>query len=268
MDSSQYSVILNNEAVLANAAHFMTGQRAFVAKLVPINDILEKLPQQELDFLALQAFSEFMTATEDLIGWVSVLRQWNPVEEYSLFQLLDSVWVGPELEFEVIDYLSKLDTDGLRGLLHVPSDHELLAMGLRSEEVAQINGSIHSKLEGFLKVARLRTGNKRGLVKGFNKVKHMLLAIPTDTFEGHQVLLPKIGGITPAGDNSPRKTIIDGARIDTNSDYIRGRVRRTLEIQAILCDVMQFILYARYQQPYVHPKWVHEVYAMLFPDAE
>jgi hypothetical protein len=68
MDSSQYSAILNNEAVLTNATHFMTGQRAFVAKLIPINDILEKLPQQELDFLALQAFSEFMTATEDLIG--------------------------------------------------------------------------------------------------------------------------------------------------------------------------------------------------------
>jgi hypothetical protein len=103
MDSPQYSAILNNEAVLTNAAHFMTGQRAFAAKLVPINDILEKLPQQELDFLALQAFSEFMTATEDLIGWVSVLRKWNPAEEYSLFELLDSVWVGPELEIEIID---------------------------------------------------------------------------------------------------------------------------------------------------------------------
>jgi hypothetical protein len=264
MDSAQYSAILNNEAVLTNAAHFMTGQRAFVAKLVPIHDILEKLPQLELDFLALQAFSEFMTATEDLIGWVSVLRKWNPAEEYSLFELLDSVWVGPELEFEVIDYLSKLDADGLRSLLHVPCDYELLATGLRPEEVAKIDDSIHAKLEGFLKVARLRTGNKRGLVKGFNKVKHMLLAIPTDTFEGHQVLLPKIGGITPAGDNSPRKTIIDGARIDTDPDYIRGRVRQTFGIQAILCDVLQFILYARYQQPYVHPQWVHDVYANLW----
>jgi hypothetical protein len=92
----------------------------------------------------------------------------------------------------------------------------------------------------------------------------MVLAIPTDTFEGHHVLLPKIGGITPAGDNSPRKTIIDGARIDTNPDYIRGRVGQTLEIQAILCDVLQFILYARYQQPYVHPQWVHDVYANLW----
>jgi hypothetical protein len=133
-------------------------------------------------------------------------------------------------------------------------------------KVSKIDDSIHAKLEGFLKVAGLRTGNKRGLVKGFNKVKHMLLAIPTDTFEGHQVLLPKIGGITPAGDHSPRETMIDGARIDTNPDYIRGRVRQTLEIQAILCDVLQFILYARYQQPYVHPQWVHDVYANLWDE--
>lgn len=134
-------------------------------------------------------------------------------------------------------------------------------MGLRSQEVVKINESIPAKLDGFLKVAKLRARDNRGLVKGFNKVKHMLLAIPTDAFEGHQVLLPKIGRVTPLTDDSPRRVKIDGARIDTNPDYIRGRVRQTLETQAVLCDVLQFILYTRYQTPYTHPQWVHDVAA-------
>jgi hypothetical protein len=60
-------------------------------------------------------------------------------------------------------------------------------MGLQPEEVAKVNISISAKLEGFLKVARLWAKNDRGLVKGFNKVKHMLLAIPNDGFERHQI---------------------------------------------------------------------------------
>ena len=261
MEPDQYSAILNNKAVLANAAQFTTAQRAFIAKLIPITDILDQFPQQILDFLALQAFSEFITATEDLLGWIAVLREWNPADDYSLFEQLDKVMVGPKLESDVLDYLTGLDTDGLRGLLQVPSDDELLAMGLRPEEVAKIDDSILAKLDGFLKVANFRTRDNRGLVKGFNKVKHMLLAIPTDVSEGHQVLLPKIGSVTPPSDDSPRRVKIDGARIDTTPHYIRGRVRQTLEIQAVLCDVLQFILYTRYQQPYIHSQWVHDVAA-------
>jgi hypothetical protein len=183
MESIQYAAILNNEAVLTNAAQFTTAQRAFVAKLIPTTDILDKCPQQDLDFLALQVFSEFMTATEDLLGWIAVLREWHPDDDYSLFRLLDSVRVGQELESEIIEYLSMLDPEGMRALLHIPSDNELSAMGLQPEEVAKVNISIPAKLEGFLKVAHLRAKNDRGLVKGFNKVKHMLLAIPTDGFE-------------------------------------------------------------------------------------
>ena len=134
-------------------------------------------------------------------------------------------------------------------------------MGLLPEDVAKINESIPAKLDGFLKVAKLRTRDERGLVKGFNKVKHMLLAVPVDAFAGHQVLLPKIGSISPPSDDSPRRVKIDGARIDTTPDYIRGRVRQTLEIQAVLCDVLQFILYTRYQQPYIHSQWVLDVAA-------
>ena len=65
-----------------------------------------------------------MTATEDLLGWVAVLREWNPADDYSLFEQLDRVRVGPELESDVLDYLTTLTTDGLRGLLQVPSDSE------------------------------------------------------------------------------------------------------------------------------------------------
>jgi hypothetical protein len=126
MESSQYSAILNNEAVLTNAAQFTTAQRAFVAKLIPRTDILDKFSQQELDFLALQAFSEFLTATEDLLGWVAVLRKWDPADDFSLFEQLDKVRVGPDLESDVLEYLTKLDPDGLRGLLQVPSDEQML----------------------------------------------------------------------------------------------------------------------------------------------
>lgn len=50
MKSSQYEALFNNESILVNAVRFTTAHRAFIARLIPLED-LNKLSQQSLDFL-------------------------------------------------------------------------------------------------------------------------------------------------------------------------------------------------------------------------
>ena len=255
MRSSEYAALLNNESVLTNAVEFATAHRVFVANLVPTGN-LTQLDQPQLDFLALFAFSEFMTATEDLLGWVSVLKEWDPTDDYSLFKLLDKVKVGPDLETKMIAYLSNLDSNGFRDLLHIPENRELVVMGFSAELVAAINESIPEKRTGFLKVSQLRATEQRGLVKGFNKAKHMLLAFPIDQLKGHEILLPKIGAVARGADQRSTTTAIDGARIDTSPEYVSQRMRRTVESYAVLWDTLSLILLTRYGKKCTPPEWV------------
>ena len=84
---------LEDASVLQNAVYFSTAARAYSAQLIlqqPLN-----MNQRAVDFLVIKAFEEFMTSTEDLIGWLFTLKEWKPGNaEYSLFLLLDRIHVG------------------------------------------------------------------------------------------------------------------------------------------------------------------------------
>jgi len=90
---------LEDASVLRNAVYFSTAERAYSAKLLlqqPLN-----ITQRTLDFLVIRAFEEFMTSTEDLIGWLFTLQEWQPGNaEYSLFYLLDKISVGKRGYYE------------------------------------------------------------------------------------------------------------------------------------------------------------------------
>ena len=76
----------DDATILKNVVYFSTAARAHSAQL-----ILEQplgIGQQELLFSAVEAFSEFMTSTEDMLGWFFTLQEWQPGNtEFSLLLL-------------------------------------------------------------------------------------------------------------------------------------------------------------------------------------
>jgi len=186
---------------------------------------------QEAAYLCIEGLSHFVTATEDLLGWAQVLRQWKPEEPgKQLFSLLDSVQVRTKDEDEIMGFFKGLSVSGLRELLRVPPGSELEANGLPSSEIESIERALPHILEGWIRLAETRVAKERGLVTAFNKVKHMLLAFPEDGY----IRLARI---------EPGNTL-GGLRIEVSADYAVGRGRQAVECQAILHSTLGLILTA------------------------
>ena len=86
-------------SILRNAIYFSTSERAYSTELIlqqPLN-----VNQRTLSFLVVKAFEEFMTSTEDLIGWLFALQEWQPGNaEFSLLILLNKIQVGKRGYYE------------------------------------------------------------------------------------------------------------------------------------------------------------------------
>ena len=249
--------MLNNRAVLLNAVEFTTARRAFEAQITV--DMLEGATPSTIEFLSVRAFSEFVTSTEDALGWVWVLKEWDPNDDYSLYKLLDKTDVNPSVENKIAAHLKGLDANGGRKLFHVPTDDELLASGVPAETVDLVAESIPKKVEGFRKVHEFRTKMGRNMVKGFNKTKHMNLVFPVDRPSGRAILMPK-GQVKSASDQGSESIRIDGVEIVPSVDYIKQRAQRTLESQAIVWDTLALILQIRFHTPTTTPDWLETAF--------
>ncbi len=182
-------------SILRNAVYFSTAQRSYSAQVILQEPLA--VNRRVLAFLVMRAFQEFMTSTEDLVGWMFVLEQWRPGEaEFSLLLLLDRIQVGKKgkegdyTEERAAALLAGLDEEGFRRLIHIPNDDELLASGMPHEEVEVINRSLLPKLEGWRRIVNSRVEQDRGWVRAFNKLKHHMLAFPTPEREKEEVWLP------------------------------------------------------------------------------
>ncbi len=135
---------LEDASILRNAVYFSTAQRAYSAELILQQSL--GVNQQVLRFLLVKAFAEFMTSTEDMVGWLFALQEWQPGNaEFSLFILLNSIKVGikqkgiDHTEAKAISFLSGLDEQGFRELVHVPNDDKLLASRMHEEQGETVN---------------------------------------------------------------------------------------------------------------------------------
>ena len=224
------TLVISDIDVLRNAVRSSTAQRAFVASMT-MEKAREGITSQETAYLCIEGLSHFVTATEDLLGWAQVLRQWKPEEpSKQLFTLLDSVQVRPKDEDDIMRYFKGLSVSGLRELLRLPPNSALEANGLTAPEVESIDRSLPHLLDGWIRLAEIRVDKERGLVTAFNKVKHMLLAFPE---EGH-IRLARIESGTTLG----------GLRVEISADYAVGRARQAVECQAILHGTLGLILTA------------------------
>lgn len=243
-------------SILRNAVYFSTAQRAHSAQL-----ILQRpfgVNQRELAFLSLRAFEEFMTSAEDMVGWLFALREWQPGNaEFSLLLLVDRIRVGQKrgvdhTEATAVSLLEKLDEHGFRNLIHVPNDSELLASGMPQEEVERIRGGMASKLGGWRRIAKKRAEQGRVRVRAFNKLKHHMLAFPTQERDKEEIWLPTRIGF----DKLHNRVLLGRAWLEVSADEARRLAGDAIAAQAVLHDTLALILVTRYGEEYAAPQWV------------
>ena len=248
---------LEDASILRNAVHFSTAERAYSAQLIlqqPLN-----VNQRTLDFLVIRAFEEFMTSTEDLVGWLFALEKWQPGNaEFCLFYLLDKITVGrgDYKEERAVSLLSNLDGEGFRELCHIPKDEELANSGFSKELTDNIKRSMPRKLEGWLKIARRRAEQGRGWVQMFNKFKHHMLAFPTRARDKDEIWMP-----TSTNFNKERNYMKLGQGwLESSANELRRLAGDAIAAQAILWDTLAVILSTRYSEKNVVPQWVIRAY--------
>lgn len=252
---------LEDASILRNAVYFSTAERVYSAQLIlqqPLN-----VNQLTLDFLVVKAFEEFMTSTEDLLGWLFALEEWQPGNaEFSLFILLDRINVGKKgkkndyTEARAVSLLSSLDTEGFRKLFHIPTDKELISSGISTKFVNNIKRSIPFKLDGWLKIASRRAEQGRGWVRMFNKFKHHMLAFPTRVRNKNEVWLPTSIRLN----KTLNRVLLGQGWLETSANELRTLAGNAIGAQAVLHDTLALILCTRYGEKYIAPQWLIEAY--------
>jgi hypothetical protein len=250
-------------SMLRNTVYFSTAQRANSAQLILQQPL--GVSQQQLAFLVLRAFQEFMTSTEDMVGWLFVLQEWQPGNaEFSLFLLLDRIKVGYMNDRKGIDYtetraaslLKELDEDGFRNLIHIPNDADLLNSGMSKELVDGIKLSIPAKLDGWRRITNKRVEQDRGLVCAFNKVKHHMLAFPTQEHNKDEVWLPSRIRFNKV----KNRVDLERAWLNINADQVKRLAADSIAAQAVLHNTLALILVTRYGEKYTDPHWVRRAF--------
>lgn len=245
---------LEDAAILRNAVYFASEQRAFGAYSL-INQPFKRLKEKDLGYLAVDAFKAEMTSTEDVLGWLFVLRDWRPGSaETSLFVLLDKVRVGvpPWTEDAAATLLDGIDPDSLRELLHIPKEEEMAAAGFSQEITTAVTTSIESNLHGLKRLVDLRRGDKRARVRAYNKLKHMLLAMPEQAEEKRWVVVPELMSF------DGKEIHLQTVRIEASERNIQLMASRAIVAQAVLNSLLGMILWMRFGEPYSSPRWAVE----------
>lgn len=246
-----------DQIVLNNSVNFTTAQRAFQAERI-LRDPLNHLIPPTLGHLAVEAFQQFMVTLEDLQGWLLVLAKWEPGVGVgtSLFAQLDLVRAATaDSEKDVLALLEPLDAEGFRRLVRIPTREELIEVGWSLPIVDSIDQAMASQLAGARRVVQIQDHNERALVKGYNKIKHMLLGFPR--VEGDRTFVrlvtAKEGG---AAYRSSSPIVLDGADLGCEPPDIRRRAYMTIQTQAIINNMLWLILWTRYGQELPQAPWV------------
>jgi hypothetical protein len=261
MDSLRYpdsGELLEDASILRNAVHFTTAQRAFAAYGL-LSHPLDRLQKDSLAFLAISAFTGWMTSMEDVLGWLLVLKEWKPGDvSKCLLRLLDKVQVARDTEEKANVLLASLDPGGLRALLHIPDDADLKRNGFPRQIREGLNEAIPANLGGLRRLIELRQQNDRAYVVAFNKLKHLLLAVRTNVRGRDEVLIPKWRGL----DQEENVIHLQNAWIACTPANIRVMASRAIVAQAVLNSLLGTILWIRFGEPYSTPAWAVKAFEL------
>lgn len=245
--------LLEDASILRNAFRFATAQRAFIAYNI-LRQPLEHLNQEALAFFATEAYMAEMTSTEDMLGWLFVLREWRPGEVgFSLLPLLDRVQIGKGKysEENAAALLESLDASGLRGLLHIPTEEELASVGFPQDVRDRINQATPANLAGMKRLVELRQESNRLRVRAFNKLKHHFLGLRVDATPD-TVVIPVWENLDEAANAITLATLT----IKCTAENTRLMASRSIIAQATLNSLLGIILWTRYDEIHESPPWV------------
>lgn len=256
-----YDNPLEDAYIIRNGVYFSTEARAYSAELIMKENL--DVGQKVLNFLVVRAFEEFMTSSEDLLGWLFALNEWKPgTAENSLFVLLDRIQVGKGTysEKNAVCLVKEMDGERFRRLVHIPEDEELISSGMSAGFVDKLGSSLPAKMDGWLRIAEIRAGEERGRVGMFNKLKHHMIAFPTKERGEDEVWVPYN---VKTGESEIR---LGRGWLRADAKNIRRFVGDAIGAQAVLHDTLACILITRYGEQYSIPNWIGKAYETYLRD--
>lgn len=257
------NIHFDDAAIIRNAVNFATAQRAFEAASI-LRQPIEGLDALHRAFLLVAAFEAEMEATEDTLGWLFALREWQPgIAQKSLLALVDRVQIrvrGDYTEEKAIALLDGLSPIDARRILHLPSDEELAAAGVDAPLREQIARALPHMIDGVRRTALKRSEAARTRVDAFNKSKHFLVARP----------VLKDGKPTvwwPAAKLQDGAFHVKNLHMEASPEVIRAHAGRAVVAQAVLNSLLGLILMFRFREPYETPDWVLDAFRLDVPGA-
>lgn len=242
---------LDDAAILRTAVNFTTAQRAFTADSI-LSQPFEHFAFPIRAYFAVNAFMAEMTSYEDVLGWMLVLEKWQPGQfQRSLVRLLDQTQVNDKSEAHAEELLNSLDPEGLRHLLHIPDDSQFESDGLPDQVRVRVNDAIPANLSGLKRLLAYRRRDDRAFVRAFNKLKHLILAVPGIANGKPAVVVPKFYDF----DDKAKTVKLQTVSLGCSPDDIRLLASRAVIAQAVLNSLLGLILWVRFGEPYVSPPW-------------
>ena len=231
---------------------FTIPQRAYVADSL-LHRPYETMTPNLVAFNTLEAFGAEMTAMEDTLGWMFALRDWHPgTAANCLMANLDTIQVGRGSydETHAVEFLSSLDGERLREVLHIPGDATLRAAGLGEDLVAKVGPSLPHKLDGLHRVAKRRAEANRTRVEAFNKLKHMLIAFPARDSASKPVVQLIRGRGYRRGEIH-----LNTLTLEVSAQNIYDMAGNALAMQTLLWDTLALVLWVRFGERIDPPEW-------------
>jgi hypothetical protein len=254
--------LISDLSLISNAVNYSTPARAFAAENL-IRLPLEALDHQHLAYVLADAYSHEALGMEDSLAWLFALREWDPSDgDKCLLACLDRtrVGVGKYSEENALALLDDMTVADYRELLRIPPKGDLFAIGLSEDLMEGIERALPRQLEGLRRVASLRHENLRGRVEGYNKIKHQLVAIPTEQRSALELFIPKWHSYDP---ETHFPNLKNAVWITVDVATVRLLIARAIIAQATLNTMLGLILLCYFRQPYETPAWVGK--AMQIP---
>jgi hypothetical protein len=244
---------LEDRNILRNAVDFATGSRALEAELLlrqPLHLFVERAVAQ----LAVQAYGLYLKSTEDLLGWIVALRDWEPgTVAGALLIKVDRVRIERE-EDKLEEALGEISAESWRKWLHIPSDPALRESGFTDAEIGLLHRQLAGQLDSVKKVLQLRLGDERGRVVAYNKVKHVMTGIYRP--EQQEVMLVSQIEHRPEADGPGEVAIKHSLTIPATPEQVIFLAGQATASQAVLNVILGMVLRTRFSEAYEPPQWV------------
>ena len=252
--------------LLRNGARFATRHRAVVAERLWPRGKLSHFAKQGL---ALEAFQQYMLATEDILTWLCALMEWEPGggPETSILARLDTVRIGQKLaggrDYRETSLRAKFDAmtvEQFRSALKIPPDDDLVARSVLPPYMRLlIDPELEAWLGGLRAAIAQRIEQGGAWVKAYNKTKHGLLGL----FDTDPAGQPAVVLITATGPYTQLPIPISRTFLRALPSDIEKRIARTIRIVAVLQTILAFILGIHFGEWEPAPKWVEDAQKLI-----